>query len=341
MTGSKPEGPLEIANFTSQTAIAVRDIWIANEVRSGASCRVVGRTCGISHTQVARIAKDLSTLHIVKFSGGAGSWAAAHRVVERYGASSTILVTSNTNAEHPDWLRFVVESQRKLGARFVMLANEGDIWDLAFEQKMIPSARVPFCSRMLKQVPSDEWLEENCPPEHSILYYGFDWTEEHRLTRIRKARPEWRHEAPLMWDPVADKDEILRELEADPDLKYPEAYRLGLPHNNCLTYGCFLGGQKYWLKLLEKVPEVYARTEAKEIEFGKTVKPHTILRDRRGGNTKSLSLTELRLRAAQGYNGNGAKVPNISPEELSNSNPDDPDRADSSAGWGSCGCIDA
>ena len=335
MTGSKPESPLEIANFAAQTSLAVRDIWIANEVREGASYRVVGRTCGLSHTQVARIAKDLSTLHIVKFSGGAGSWAAARRVVERYGADSTILVTSNTNAEHRDWLTFVVESQRKLGARFVMLSNEGDIWDLAFEQKMIPSARTPVCSRMLKQIPSDKWLDEHCLPEHSILYYGFDWTEEHRLANMRKARTKWRHEAPLMWDPIADKDEILRELEADPDLKYPEAYRLGLPHNNCLTYGCFLGGQKYWLKLLEKVPEVYARSEAKEDKFRSEVGDYTILRDRRGGKIKPLSLKELRLRAAQGYNGNGANVPDI---DLSIPSID---LSDASPDWGSCGCYDA
>ena len=61
--------------------------------------------------------------------------------------------------------------------------------------------------------------------------------------------------------------------------------------------GCVRSGQAQWKLLLEKRPEVYAEWEAEEersrTELGKDV---AILRDRRGGTTKPMTLRDFRKR---------------------------------------------
>ena len=91
------------------------------------------------------------------------------------------------------------------------------------------------------------------------------------------------------------KADIIAELEAS-DLPFPTAYKLGLPHNNCLNFGCVKGGQAYWERLLRQVPDAYARSEEREEAFRAEFGDHSILRDRRRGETKPLSLRVFRER---------------------------------------------
>src|SRR5689334_14206991 len=46
---------------------------------------------------------------VVMFSGGAGSWGAAKRTVERYGAENTRLLFTDTLIEDEDLYRFLIE----------------------------------------------------------------------------------------------------------------------------------------------------------------------------------------------------------------------------------------
>lgn len=235
------------------------------------------------------------TAHVVQFSGGGGSWAAARRVVERYGPDDVTLLCADTRSEHPDWRPFVDAAAEDLGARLVMLDGGQTIWELAHSQRMIPNTMADFCSRILKREPMDAWRDAHCDPTATVLYFGFDWTEGHRLDNVRDRLAPWRCEAPLLWEPMMDKAEIIAELEAS-DLPFPTAYRLGLPHNNCLTFGCVKGGQAYWERLLRVVPDAYARAEAEEERFRAERGDYSILRDRRGGETKPLPLRVFRER---------------------------------------------
>ena len=240
------------------------------------------------------------TDHVVMFSGGAGSWAAARRVVERHSRDHVLLLTADTRSEHPDWRDFVNAAAEALDCELIVLDGQEDIWQLADRQHMIPNPRAPFCSRVLKQEPLDTWMAANRDQRRTVCHYGFDWTEAHRLARAAARLPDWSHDAPLLWEPLADKAEILAELAAS-DLPYPTAYTLGLPHNNCLTYGCFMAGQAYWARLLRDLPEVFARTEAREADFRNRHGDYSILRDRRNGTTTPLPLSVLRERIeAQG-----------------------------------------
>lgn len=189
---------------------------------------------------------------------------------------------------------FVSRSARQLGASLVLLTLGLDLWELARKKRAIPNTRMGFCSQMLKRDLLDGWREANAPG--STVYVGFDWMEEDRLERMRARLPDVRVEAPLTWRPRVDHDDAVRETQSD-GLPLPMVYKLGLPHNNCLRYGCVKGGLAYWARLLEVLPDSYARSEKAEGELIQFLdRPCAILQDRTGGDTKPMTLKQFRER---------------------------------------------
>jgi len=80
----------------------------------------------------------------------------------------------------------------------------------------------------------------------------------------------------------------------------PALYLDGFDHNNCGS-GCVRAGQAHWALVYRKRPNIYALWEAREARFLAEVNPNaTILRDRRGGETKPLPLSEFRERLGRG-----------------------------------------
>ena len=79
-------------------------------------------------------------------------------------------------------------------------------------------------------------------------------------------------------------------------LEPSNSYEDGFAHDNCGGF-CIKQGQRGFINLLTKRPEVFAFHEAKEQEFRAFVnKDVSILRDRTGGTTKPLTLRALRER---------------------------------------------
>lgn len=71
---------------------------------------------------------------------------------------------------------------------------------------------------------------------------------------------------------------------------------MGFEHNNCAG-ACVKAGQAQWRLLLEKNPELYRSWEDHEQGMRKMLQADiAILRDRRGGQTRPLTLLELRTR---------------------------------------------
>jgi hypothetical protein len=132
---------------------------------------------------------------------------------------------------------------------------------------------------------------------------GFDWTEEHRLAAIRREKPTWRIEAPMLEAPYWDKCRM--QLEAEKlGLKIPKLYTLGFPHNNC-GGRCVRAGISHWVHLYRVLPERFLEWEREESitrdDFAKRgIEALSILKDRRGGTFKPLWLSELRLRIEAG-----------------------------------------
>jgi hypothetical protein len=256
--------------------------------------------------------------HVVNFSGGVCSFWAAKRVVEKYGTADTHLLFADTLIEDEDLYRFNKECSSHLGIPITRITTGLTPWELFRKQGMIANARFPICSIYLKRDILDEWHTKNCTPGDTTIYIGMDWTEEHRMERLRKKKPLWTFEAPMQWQPIWDKCKMVSETEKL-GIKPPMLYSLGFPHNNC-GGRCVAAGISHWVHLFNTLPERYMEWENEEqatmkdfAERGIGSKEFTILKDRRGGVTRNLSLKDLRLRIEA-----GEKLPQHD--------------------WGGCGC---
>ena len=234
--------------------------------------------------------------HVVSFSGGVGSWATGRRVAQKYGTDDLVLLVADTNTEADDWRPFVDACHADIGGELIMLDNDGkDIWDTFKDARFIGNSRVDVCSRVLKREPLRAWFEETCDPENTIVYLGFDWTEEHRLHRARPYWEPWHIESPLCDPPYLQKAELLEELDSV-GIPRPKLYAAGFPHNNC-GGACVKGGQAQWRRLLFTDPRRYAYHEDKEEEMREFLdKNISILRDRTGGESTPLTLRSFRER---------------------------------------------
>lgn len=235
--------------------------------------------------------------HVVLFSGGVGSWAAAKRVVAEQGAASTTLLFTDTNMEDEDLYRFLDDAAADIGVPVTRIADGRTPWEVFHDSRYLGNTRIDPCSKVLKRDLARAWIDALAGSV--TVYLGIDWTEIHRYER---AVPLWLPHtlrAPLCEEPMIDKQQVF-ELARDAGLRLPRLYDLGFPHNNCGGF-CVKAGQGHFARLLATLPERYAEHEAKEealrTYLGKDV---AILRDRTGGTTKPLTMRALRERIEGG-----------------------------------------
>lgn len=236
--------------------------------------------------------------HLVQFSGGVCSWAAAKRVVERHGTDGVVLLFADTMMEDEDLYRFIAEAAENVGVPLTRIADGRNPWEVMRDHNMIAKPRVDMCSRELKRDLLDEWYESNCLDDHNrsetVSYVGIDWTESHRLARLRELMPERKWEAPMTEAPYLTKAQMLEWLKRE-GIQPPRLYAMGFPHNNCGGF-CVKAGQAHFAHLLRMMPDRYRYHEGKEEEMRQRVGDYSILRDRTGGTTKTLTLRQLRER---------------------------------------------
>lgn len=241
---------------------------------------------------------------VVMFSGGAGSYVAAKRAVERFGVDNVTLLFADVQGNSVDdphigedesTYEFIYAAAEKLGARLEVLNQGENIWEVFERRKWLGNARVAQCSYLLKQRPARYWLRDNDPDEQMTVVVGIDWTETHRLPAIEKAYLPRKLWAPMTEPPYLGKQQMVQECKDDglPELRL---YTLGFSHNNC-GGGCVKAGQAHFKRLLDTMPERYAVWERKEQELREKLgKDVSILREQVNGERRSLTLLELRRR---------------------------------------------
>jgi len=234
--------------------------------------------------------------YLVSLSGGLASAVAADRAIQRYGRENVTLWFANTNWEDEDLHRFLDDLQVRWGGGIVVHSNNGRTpLSVAEDQHIIPNQKIASCSRVLKQIPFRDYLRSLDGPVTVLL--GLDWRELHRHAAPRAA---WEKEGaavdfPLLWPPLTDQYAAIVESWG---IAIPRLYASGFPHNNC-GGRCVRQGQKEWLRLKATFPERFE--EVREWEERHRAMPdnranYAILRDRRGGTSRPLTLTELALR---------------------------------------------
>lgn len=232
---------------------------------------------------------------VVQMSGGTGSWAAARRTVERYGVENTTLLFADTKIEDPDLYRFLDEAAADVGAPLVRIAEGRTPWDVFDDVKYIGNTRIDPCSKILKRDLLRAYIEEHFDPVDTVVVIGIDWTELHRFERAAPRWLPWKLEAPLCDPPLVDKDDLIAELR-ERGIEPPALNEEGFPHNNCGGF-CIKAGQAQFELLLRTHPDRYREHEEREEQWRETNgKDVAILRDRRGGTTKPMTMRTFRLR---------------------------------------------
>lgn len=232
--------------------------------------------------------------HIVQYSGGIGSWAAAQRVVAEHGAENVTLLFADTLVEDQDLYRFLDDSTAQLGAELVRVADGRDPFQVFADQRFLGNSRLAPCTAYLKQKPCRRWLDANADPAHTILYVGIDWSEAHRTPGVVAGWAPWQVRFPMCDPPHHTKAHMLdhaRALGVTP----PRLYELGFAHNNC-GGACVRAGQRQWKHLLDVFPDRYHQAEQHEQALRGQLGDVAILRERVRGKSYPLTLAELRHR---------------------------------------------
>lgn len=246
--------------------------------------------------------------HVVNFSGGIGSWAAAKRVVERHGASDVTLLFADTMFEDDDLYRFLDEAAanvfRNMPPNLVRIADGRTPWDVFFDERFLGNSLIDPCSKILKRQLLDRWMSANCDPTETICYVGVDWSERHRFygdkrkkgLRARKAEQGWTYEAPMCDAPYLTKGDMIRQLEAE-GIDRPRLYEWGFTHNNCGGF-CVKAGIRQFSLLWARKPDFYRFNEDAEQRIRAFLcrDDISILTEDRAGKTYPLTLRDLRLR---------------------------------------------
>ncbi len=193
--------------------------------------------------------------HLISYSGGKASFAAAARVVETYGADAVTLIFADTLIEDEDLYRFLLDGQDALHCDLVWLRDGRTPWDVFRDRQYIGNTRVAPCSHELKTKQVREWMEANCDPSNTVLHLGISWDEQERLPRAQRNWDKWSVDAPLCWEPLWTEKDVGECLERY-GLRRPRLYDMGFAHNNCGGF-CVRGGQGQFQALYQAMPERY------------------------------------------------------------------------------------
>lgn len=235
---------------------------------------------------------------VINFSGGVCSFWASHRVIEKFGPENVILLFADTLRESKELHRFSSEVSKYFGIDITRVSSEKSVWGTCFKEHMIANSRVPICSIRLKREVLDKWTRENCDPKSTVLYFGMDWNEQHRLDALRIRYPDWVCEAPMLDAPFWDKDMMISEI-VKLGITPSKQYEIGFSHDNC-GGRCFASGQANWALALKTDRDGFLEDERMEQLFRLEFGDYSILKDRRGGVTKPMTLESFRERIERG-----------------------------------------
>ena len=232
--------------------------------------------------------------HIVSISGGSASAVAADRVINKYGSENVTLWFADTLWEDEDLYRFLEDLEYRWEKTIVRFTDGRTPLEVAEDKKLIPNSWAAPCSHVLKQIPFRDFLNKMEKPV--TVHLGLDFKEEHRHAKpkeIYESIDGVSVEFPLMWKPLAHMG-YTNTIESW-GIKPPRLYSLGFPHNNC-GGRCVRQGIKEWLRLKQFMPERFNEVKDWETEQrnkGGARANRSILKDRKGGTTKPLTLARL------------------------------------------------
>jgi 3'-phosphoadenosine 5'-phosphosulfate sulfotransferase (PAPS reductase)/FAD synthetase len=234
---------------------------------------------------------------LVNVSGGAASALAWHRCLQRFGKENVFPVFADTESEDEDLYRFLQDCVTLFDQPLVRLTQGMDIWDV-FDKfgvaRMALAGGACKASVELKIKPLDRYAEENGFNTRAV---GLGFDEPDRIAAARARMKGFNVLFPLVAGPRLSSCQVRQAVE-NLGLKLPRLYDQGFVHNNCKG-GCILSGLAQWNAYRKLNPEGFAYARNREAAFTEKT-GFTILRDRRGGDTKGYPLSQLQQDAEAG-----------------------------------------
>lgn len=235
---------------------------------------------------------------IVQFSGGLCSFFAAKRTVEKYGRDEVTLLFADTLIESKGLYRFRDAAAEYLGLPVIVESDGRTPWQVFKDVGFLGNSRVDPCSQILKRELCRRWVERNTFMEPVTIVVGISW-DEGRIDEITARWTPYFVEAPMCDAPYWTKCDMQKEA-IRLGLPLSEAYTDGFPHDNC-GGGCVKAGQAQFAALYKIRPAVYAEWERNEEDVRQHIgQDVSILKDRRGGTTKPMTLAAFRSRIETG-----------------------------------------
>lgn len=231
--------------------------------------------------------------YVVSYSGGLGSFAAAHRLMHAHPDARITLVFADTLIEDEDLYRFLRESASALRLPLVELRDGRNPWQVFRDVKMQGNSRIAPCSRVLKRDVLSKWIAQMYASGGVTLVLGIDHEESHRLARAQEANAPLPVIAPLC-DPPFESAQARFRLCRDYGIEPPRLYALGFPHNNCGGF-CVRAGLAQFDRLRRRFPdrfEWHARQQEELVRLVPTAN-RPFLRKDRGGVTEYVTLREF------------------------------------------------
>lgn len=207
---------------------------------------------------------------------------------------SLVLLFADIRVEDLDLYRFLHQAAENVGGELVVIADGRTPWGVFEDERYIGNSRVDPCSKHLKRNLLDRWRNTNCDPLDTTIYVGLSWYEPARIERLKDRVAPWNYQAPMMDEPHLDPEEVLQWMEAE-GIRRPRLYDAGFTHNNCGGF-CVKAGHAQFARLLDFNRPYYLHNENEEARLREKGINGTVLRDRRGGETKPLTLKQFRLR---------------------------------------------
>ena len=237
---------------------------------------------------------------VLQYSGGICSFWSGVRAIEQHGHDNVIWLFADVLMEDKDLYRFNADVERVLGVKITRLCEGRNPWQVFRDEHMIGNTRADMCSRILKRELLKKHIFDNYRPTDHAILFGMDFTEANRLENMAQIYSPFEVWAPMTMAPLWDKCQMQKRIKSHYGIEPPDLYKEGFPHNNCGGF-CVKAGQAHFAHLLKVRPDTYAYHEREEQAMrdflGKDV---AILRDRRGGVTKPLTLAAFRARVASG-----------------------------------------
>lgn len=249
--------------------------------------------------------------YVVNYSTGLFSTEALERTIEQKGKADTIPVfadvkghsTEEHTGEDEDSYRFMADVERYFGIEIVRIVEGRDIWQVMMDERAITlpvgKTRVAKCSIKLKREPIDRWVEERYRPGECVIVTGLGWAEGIRMADFDAVKAPYTTWHPMSEPPYMDNCHIEAKW-AQRGIQAPRLYAAGFSHGNC-GGACVKGGQGHWARLYFSNKPRYLYHADKEATFRAEINGKaTILRDRRGGGSKPMTLYEFAARLDRG-----------------------------------------